>query len=137
MNPNPSDFTSLINAIPPQTISANGETLSSAIDTQGFRYAHILGLHGTITSTATVAWAVYECATSGGQYTAVTGAIFAAATTDNAEREMEIDLRGRQRYLKVGVTHASSGDAPLACAVLLWGPDNTGRATGAANVVRV
>jgi len=56
---------------------------SSGVDTQGFSHAIVVVNTGTATATGTLDVTVEESLTSGGTYTAITGAVMAQVTTAN------------------------------------------------------
>lgn len=56
------------------TASAAVTTLGTAIDTQGLRGIVFAGVPDEAISTDDAAWAIYECDTSGGDYTAIADA---------------------------------------------------------------
>lgn len=139
MKHNLSDWTKSGAAIVPQV--ATGDVTSAAIDTKGFHgggQAVFLCNKGDMGASATIAWSVQECATSGGSYTAITGASVAAAGVDNVVSKIEIDLAGpRLRYLQLVATYGGSGNAPISANYVLHNPNDMATADGAANYVRV
>jgi len=95
----------------------NDSFTAVAIDTSDFDYAELAALVQGIPADMT-ALKVQECDTSGGTYADVTGAVFGTSTAksgststlptgasdDDTIRLIQIDLRGRKRYLKVVAT---------------------------------
>lgn len=67
--------------------------------------------------------AVYECDTSGGSYTAVTDATFTAITTanDGVLQTGSVQLRARQRYLKIAYNPGAANSGDFNCIVTLIG----------------
>lgn len=91
-----------------RTASANG----AAVDTMGYQSAMAVVLAGDIdltTGDETYSFAVEECATSGGTYTAISGAT-TTVTADNDVKVIRIDGlgEGRLRYLRVVATLAGT-----------------------------
>ena len=79
--------------------------VGGAVDTLGYERALVILNCGTFSATGTLDATVAECATSGGSYVAITGAVFTqvAAANDVTVYVGEIKLRAgtRKRYLKV------------------------------------
>lgn len=78
--------------------------LSAAIDTLGFNEAIFIVYAGLHSATGDSTVTVTECDTSGGSYSAITGAAFANITASNDLGEPfvgRMSLVGRKRYLKV------------------------------------
>ncbi len=77
---------------------------SLAIDTMGFEYALVFFAAGAIgAADFDAALSLTECATSGGSYTAVSGSgnSTPTQTSDGGMWAWHIDLRKRQRFLKI------------------------------------
>lgn len=125
-----------MNQLPKVVIGTNpadkngaGASLTAACDSLGFGSMMVLINVGNIAGDLTAGFALTECDTSGGTYTAVSGASFAEtayplnASHDNTVVAMYITLgAGRKRFFKVGYTPAAS--ATLVCInFLLFEPD--------------
>ena len=129
--PKLSDLIKAIVGLPAKASSSSGtEDLGSAIDLVSqpeFRSGLIVCNTGAATgspSSFSIVYRLLECATSGGTYTAVTGA---TVTVDAAGvAEIPFDPKGRLRYLKVGrtvtITGGSSPTVPNGATVLLGDP---------------
>lgn len=104
---------------------AAGTQVSSAIDTLGFNDAVIAVYVGTQSGGSTADITVTECDTSGGTYTAITGAVFAQITSANdlTVHQGRISLNGRKRYLKISNV-VGTATAELAILVALCNPVN-------------
>lgn len=91
-------------AFRPASYAAAADTLGLEIDTQGYDEALVVLHLGT--ATGTVAFDVWDCATSGGTYAVVAGtAAPASGTYDSTEDATvyvaRLDLRNRNRYIKI------------------------------------
>jgi len=136
----------------PQAKVNNASASATAIDTQGFRYLEVSVFLGD-TDIALSALKLQECDTSGGSYVDIVGtrvgtdnndagaaSVLPTATDDNKIWKFEIDLRGRQRFIKPVVTvgNGSTG-AYLMILGKLWRGENTptlAASKGAAAVLR-
>lgn len=134
MKHNPSDWTLPTNAIVPQVATA--DVTSAAIDTKGWTFLVAICQLGDMGASATMAWKLTECATSGGTYTDVPNSSVAATGTDNTQAVIECLAKNRLRYMKVVGTYGGSGNAPVQATVLRAEPDTMASAIGAANVTR-
>lgn len=111
----------------PADINGGGASLTAAVDTLGFNSCICLVHVGNIAADFT-AMALTECDTSGGTYTAVSGADFAAALPlatggDNTLRAIFLTLgTGRKRYLKLGYT-PGAGATLFVCDFILFEGD--------------
>lgn len=92
-----------------------GASLTAACDSLGYNSMLVIINVGNIAGDLTAGFALTECDTSGGTYTAVSGASFAEtayplnASHDNTVVAMYVNLGpGRKRYFKVGYTPAAS-----------------------------
>jgi len=105
---------------PPQ-IKNNGDFDNNTyIDTQGWNHLRVLFITGVITASAPIgstaegtAPLVEECDTTGGSYTAVTGAALADAIADDEDDKLfaiDIDLtKSHKRYMRVQAPHSGDG----------------------------
>jgi hypothetical protein len=94
-----------------QSISGGTTVSGTAVDTQGAAEVVISVNLGTFTATGTADVTVTECATSGGTYTAITGATFAQFTTSNDADTYKGRIKigaGRLRYMKIKVVQATA-----------------------------
>lgn len=117
-----------LNAYAYATVSSNGETTGDVIDTLGFTYATFCVCAGTFTSSAAAAIKITESSNSDGSSpTDITGAAFTSITTSNdvAWYFGRVYLPPGKRYLRMSVTHSGTGNALLAAAVILSGPEDT------------
>ena len=145
--------TKIVNAVDPDVIKDNAAFGTTVIDTLGWEHATVYAYLGD-TDIAMAALKMTECATSGGSYTDITGLVYGtstgiggststlpSATDDNTFVAFDIDLKARQRYLKLAAT---AGDGTLgtyltAFAVLSRGHDVpvTAAERGCGQVLRV
>lgn len=102
------------------------ETFSGAIDALGYEYALVIigcGVMGVDTTTI----AVYDCATAGGTYAAISGATTTVTGSSGASVKWGVvRLHGKQRYIKV--SHDSTTGAVTSdfqCHVILFNPNDT------------
>lgn len=94
-----------------QSITGGTTVSGTAVDTQGAAEVVISVNLGTFTATGTADVTVEECATSGGSYTAITGAVFTQFTTSNDAATYKGRIKmgaGRLRYQKVKVVQATA-----------------------------
>lgn len=94
---------------------------SAAIDTAGYHQALIVLNAGETASGGTADVTVEAATTSGGSYTAITGAAFTQVTPSNDDAVYlgRINLNGTDRFLKVkAVCHASNA-SELSVSVIL------------------
>lgn len=91
------------------TGTAATDTFSNAIDTNGYEYALVLIGTGTVGADTTTI-KVYDCATSGGTYAAITGATTDIVNAnDNIVRWGVVRLEGKARYIKLVHNSATGG----------------------------
>lgn len=94
-------------------------TLTAAVDTRGFNYITIFAAStsaGALNSSTAI-----EHSDDNSTWVAMPGVVYGVdyvpTTATNATTEakflMNIDLRGRKRYLKITVQHATAGDMKL------------------------
>lgn len=106
----------VVQAVKPGAIKDDAAWTGEVIDTQGFEYAIVVCQFGA-TDVTLAALKLTECATSGGSFSDVPGCIVGTsaniegdtsvlpgATDDDTFVVFQVDLRGRQRYLKVAAT---------------------------------
>jgi len=113
MRRNLNESVKVVYALGAEARSGAGAVLSPAIDTAGFTDCLVLLNAGGNAAGGTNDVIVQECATSGGAYSAITGAAFTQITTanDNQEYIGRIDLSGTERFIQISAT-----DAVAACA---------------------
>jgi len=114
---------------PPQ-IENNGDfTTNTYLDTQGWNHLRVLLITGVITAGAPIgstaegtAPLVEECDTTGGSYTAVSGAALADAIADTEDGllfAIDIDLaKSHKRYMRVQAPHVGDGTPGAALAII-------------------
>lgn len=115
--------------VPPAAIKDNASWTTAEVDTLGFKYARLVVLLGA-TDIAMSAFAVTESDTTGSGHANITGAIFGtstnsagstsslpAADADNYFFIVNIDLRGRKRYLDATLT---AGDGTSGTYLAAW-----------------
>lgn len=114
---------------PPQVVN-NGDFASNTyVDTQGFHHLRVLLITGVITASSPIgstaegtAPLVEECDTTGGSYTAVTGAALADAIADSEDSllfAIDIDLtKSHKRYMQVQAPHSGDGTPGAALAII-------------------
>ena len=91
-------------AITPASYSAAGDTAGLEIDTLGYDEALVVFHLGI--ATGTVAFDVWDCATTGGTFAAVTGTAAPATGTYDSTEDVTVyvarlDLRNFNRFIKV------------------------------------
>ena len=103
----------LVDALDPvDLLLANSPVLGNAIDTQGYDNATLflaIGVAGGTSPTLDVT--VTESDTSGGTYTAISGAAFNtfSGTDDSSNQIAALDLKKRKRFLKVSCALTGTG----------------------------
>jgi len=119
-----------IGILTPPQIENNGDfTTNTYIDTQGWNHLRVLFITGVITASAPIgstaegaAPLVEECDTTGGAYTAVTGAALADAIADTEDGllfAIDIDLtKSHKRYMQVQAPHSGDGTPGAALAII-------------------
>lgn len=129
MQHNPKDWCKVHQLMPPAAYNAqNAASVDVPLDTIGFRYALIIANCGAMAATWSIL--VTAAATSGGSYTAITGAAFDLTATDDDSRQVgTIDLHGAaanlDRFLGLGGTGASGVNNVGIVAVLFNPIDST------------
>lgn len=136
-----------VTAINPAAILDNTSATAAVIDTRGYEYCTIICQLGA-TDIAMTALKVQSSTTSGGSYTDVTGATFSAgsgmngatlalpsATDDGQTCVFQIDMRGKEPFLKLVATFGdgSTGGFIAAVAVLTRGGVTPSTSTGMAD----
>lgn len=111
------EFTKAMYSLLPQSLST-GANNGTGVDCQGFEEALVVVEAGAVTSGGSHAFKVQESSDDGvaDTYADVSGATFTAITTanDNAVYVGRVNLKGRERYLRVvdtGTTQAMLGSA--------------------------
>jgi len=134
-----------IGILTPPQIHNNGDfTTNTYIDTAGWGHLRVLFATGVITAGAAIgstaegtAPLIEECDTTGGSYTAVTGAALADAIADTEDGllfAIDIDLaKSHKRYMRVQAPHSGDGTPGAALAIIgiLSRPDGNGPANAA------
>ena len=111
-----------------------GAEVGTALDTQQYDNGHAVfimmvgNLQATPASAATLI-SITECETSGGTYTAITGADFTDITTanDGAIQVASLRLQPRMRYLKFAVTGGGANDAEISVIAQLIGASESSK----------
>jgi len=124
-----------VRAVSPTAIINSASAVASVIDARDYDYCTIVVQLGA-TDIALTALKIETCATSGGAYADLTGATFSggtspdgttlalpSATDDNQVCVFQIDMRGKQPFLKVVATFGtgSAGGFIAAVAILTKG----------------
>lgn len=110
----------------PKDINGAAATCT-AIDTLGYNQCDLIFMSGVIgAADFDAALTCTECETSGGSYTAITGASLTAPvqTDDGLIWQMSIKMQGRMRYLKP-VIDAGAVSSLFACVAILSKPNQT------------
>lgn len=92
-------------------VTATATTTGSAVDTKGYNSAAVILEVGTVSGTTpTLDVKLQECATSGGTYTDVSGAVFTQVIATGSSQILRIEDLGvtRKRYLKAVGTIAGT-----------------------------
>lgn len=92
-------------------VTATATTTGSAVDTKGYNSAAVILEVGTVSGTTpTLDVKFQECATSGGTYTDVSGAVFTQVIATGSSQILRIEDLGvtRKRYLKAVGTIAGT-----------------------------
>lgn len=120
------------------TGTAATDTFGVAIDTNGYEYALVLIGTGTVGADTTTI-KLYDCATSGGTYAAITGASTTIVNADdNITKWGLVRLEGKNRYIKAVHNSATGGvTSNIQCHVILFNAtdtyyDNAGKSNSAA-----
>lgn len=129
----PIQKTKVVQAIAPGAIVDNASWTFNEIDTLGYDYLTVYFNIGA-TDIAIAALQLTESDTSGSGHANITGATFStlpSATDDNEVWAIELDLRGRKRYIDATVTagNGTNGTYMSALAVLSRSGGNTESAT--------
>ena len=119
----------LVGVTPPAAIIDNAAATTAEVDTKGWDHCRIIAYLGA-TDIAMTVLKVTESDTSGSGHADVTGAVFGtstdidgststlpSATDDNNFFVVDIDLRGRKRYLDVSAT---IGDGTSGTFITIW-----------------
>jgi len=113
----------------PETKNNGDFTNNTYVDTQGWNHLRVLFITGVITASAPIgstaegtAPLVEECDTTGGSYTAVTGAALADAIADSEDNKLfaiDIDLaKTHKRYMQVQAPHCGDGTPGASLAII-------------------
>ncbi len=124
-----------VQAIPYQTISSNGTTTGTIIDTLGYTHAMVILDAGTFTSSATLDVKVCQDDAVGFGSTAdITGAVFTQITTSNdvAGYVGTIYLQGKERFIRCSMTHGGTGNALISGWIVLMNAEDSALQTTAA-----
>lgn len=134
----------LVSVTPPAAIVDNAAFTTATVDTQGWKFARFVVYFGAM-DIAAAALKVQESDDSGMSGAAdITGAVFGtstntagststlpSATDDNKFFTVEIDLRGRKRYLDLGLTGGDGTSGSFAAAWCELYRGETGATTAA------
>lgn len=109
-------------------MDTNGANLSPAIDTLGFSHLIIVASHGTMNSSGVVILQVQDCATSGGSYADISGAVMTATqgVDDDSVQYGYVDLSATDRYIKVEATVSDLGSSESSVVGVLCNPQYVG-----------
>ena len=144
---NPLQQAKYVAAIKPAAILDNTSATATVVDTTGYDYATVIVQLGATDITLT-ALKLQASSTSGGTYTDITGATFdggsgmggatlalPSATDDGQTCVFQVDMRGKNPFLKVVATFGdgTSGGFIAAVAVLSRGKIAPVTSTGAAD----
>jgi hypothetical protein len=144
---NPLQQAKYVAAIKPAAILDNTSATATVVDTTGYDYATVIVQLGATDITLT-ALKLQASSTSGGTYTDITGATFdggsgmggatlalPSATDDGQTCVFQVDMRGKNPFLKVVATFGdgTSGGYIAAVAVLSRGKIAPTTSTGAAD----
>lgn len=87
---------------------------SDYIDMDGFRHVSVVVEIGTIAASGAVTCSLTQCATSGGSYTAVTGATSTVSADTDDNKLIVLDLLDvTQRYVKLSTVRADGGNSTI------------------------
>lgn len=114
-------------------VTATATTTGSAVDTKGYNSAAVILEVGTVSGTTpTLDVKLQECATSGGTYTDVPGAVFTQVIATGSSQILRIEDLGvtRKRYLKAvgtiaGTTPSFAFGVEILCGRAFREPVNT------------
>jgi len=144
---NPLQQSKYVAAIKPAAILDNTSATATVVDTTGYDYATVIVQLGA-TDIAVTALKLQASSTSGGTYADITGATFdggsgmggatlalPSATDDGQTCVFQVDMRGKNPFLKVVATFGdgTSGGFIAAVAVLSRGKIAPTTSTGAAD----
>ncbi len=144
---NPLQQAKYVAAIKPAAILDNTSATATVVDTTGYDYATVIVQLGA-TDIAVTALKLQASSTSGGTYADITGATFdggsgmggatlalPSATDDGQTCVFQVDMRGKNPFLKVVATFGdgTSGGYIAAVAVLSRGKIAPTTSTGAAD----
>lgn len=108
-------------AIPFAVYAGGTDTLGTAIDCLGYRYAVVLPVYASSLSTASaVTVSVEDDPASGGSFTAVEGASQVLVVGQDVQSFGVVRLEGRERYLKLRI-QVTGGNASMGAVVLRFG----------------
>jgi len=120
--------TKAVIAISPLLVD-NATATAVAIDTLGYKHLRVYLTVGVTDIAMTAAPKLQDCATSGGSYADITGAVLTttpAADADESIYALDLDLRGtHERYIKI-VAACGDGTAGInvAATAILSRPDS-------------
>jgi hypothetical protein len=144
---NPLQQCKFVTAIKPGALIDNNTATADVVDTRGYDYATVIVQLGA-TDIAMTALKLQASSTSGGSYADITGATFnggsglggatlalPSATDDGQTCVFQVDLRGKEPFLKVVATFGdgTSGGYIAAVAVLSRGKIAPTTSTGSAD----
>ena len=123
---NASSYIKVAQSLSPLSVASGGAT-ETAVDCRGFsRVCHILNVGTMGGATAAVYSSVWECATSGGTYTYITGTKTTIANSAGASEPylMEVPVNVAKPYQKM-ITTAGTSWSEVSGVALLFGGSNT------------
>lgn len=93
---------------------------SDYIDMDGYRDVHVVVEIGTIAASGAVTCSLTQCATSGGSYTAVTGATSTVSADTDDNKLIVLDYTDvTQRYVKLSTVRADGGNSTINAAIAI------------------
>jgi hypothetical protein len=121
----------LVSVTPPAAIVDDAAYTTAEVDTAGWNYARFIVYIGA-TDIAMAALQVTESDTSGSGHTAIAGTVFGTAadidgettalptaTDDNTFVVIDVDMRGRKRYLDLNMTAGDGAAGTFAAALCI------------------
>jgi len=128
----------LFSVTPPAAIIDNASATTAEIDTKGFRHLRVIAYVGAI-DVAMSALKLTESDTTGNNHADITGTVFGTATgvdgttsalptadDDNKFYVIDVDLRGRKRFIDVVAT---CGNGDNGTYIAIWAELYQGEAT--------
>lgn len=122
MQHSPKSYTKTVKALASASVSAT--QTGTGQDCSGWRFLKAILCVDAIAATATMDVKLQECATVGGTYTDIPGAVFTQVATGNTtvDRFLEVFLQQRLQFIRVLATYGGSSTAVIGCRFELSGP---------------